>query len=338
VQRAFHRVAIVIGLAALAVSCAPARDSSSGAREHVRVVALPYLTHMPFHIAKAEGYFEEQGLDVEFLMLGRNQDVMTALAHGDVDAMAGMLTLNELSLAAASARVRVVAALTAPPPADVGCTQVAILIRREHLASGAAADPELVRKMRFDVHPFIPLAYALDELLRSIDLTIDDVRLDDLLQPAALEAMRTGQIDVTADSEPFVGMHLASGEVAVWRSVYDLLPDYLQSVMLFGPTLLDERPEVGKRFMTAVLKAVRQYRLGKTPRNLEIVEHASGLTAEQVAGACWPTPTEHAKVDSAAFRGYQEWLVRRGLLERLLSDDELVDHRFIDYANVELAR
>ncbi len=303
----------------------------------MRVVALPYLTHMPFHIAKAEGYFEEQGLDVEFLMLGRNQDVMAALAQGDVDAMAGMLTLNELSLAASGARLRVVAALTAPPPKD-SCSQTAILIRREHLDSGAAADPDRIRRMRVDVDLFIPLAYAVDDLLRTFGLTIDDVATVNLTPPVAVEAMASGQIDVTAESEPFVSRHLRSGQVQVWRSVHDLQPEHVQSVMVFGPRLLDDRPDVGQRFMTAVLKAVRRYRLGKTAENLALVEQASGLTADEVAGACWPTPTEHARIGPSAFRRYQEWLVGRGLLTRVLSDDELVDHRFVDHANAELAR
>ena len=131
---------------------------------------------------------------------------------------------------------------------------------------------------------------------------------------------------------------MATGEAVIWRDVYEIIPNYVHSVMLYGPTLMDERPEVGKRFMTAVLKAIRQYRLGKTPRNLEIVEQATGLTREQVADACWPTPSDHAGVDASAFRGYQEWSVARGLLDRVLSEAELVDQRFVEFANAELNR
>ncbi|HSG00434.1 MAG TPA: ABC transporter substrate-binding protein, partial [Vicinamibacterales bacterium] len=328
----------LVTLAVLTMACSATREVPAVARERVRVAAMPYLTHMPFHIAKAEGYFDEQGLDVDFVMLGRNEDVMSTLAQGHVDAMAGMLTLNELSLMQAGAHIRVVAAFAAPPPADLGCTQVGFLIRRDHLESGAAADPERLRAMRFDTSPFIPLTYALDELLRTAGLSIDDVELVDLPSPAGLEAMQSGQTDVVAESEPFISMHLAAGAAAVWKPVFDVVPDYVPSVMLFGPTLVDERPRVGERFMTAILKAVRQLRLGKTARNLAIVEQASGLSAEQVAGACWPTPTEEARVDPADFRGYQDWLVRRAVLDHVVPDDDLLDARFVNFANAELAR
>ncbi len=336
-QRALRSAIVVVAFVGLAWSCASSSSPRPDARDHVRIVALPFLSLMPFHIAAAEGYFDEQGIEVEFIMLGRNQDVMATLAHGDVDAMAGLLTLNELGLAASGARVRVVAALTGPPPATSACTQVAVMIRGEHVTSGAAGDPDRIRQMRFDVNPLIPLGYAADELLDSFGLSLDEVDTVDLTPPVAVEAMRTGQIDVTVDSEPYLTMHAGNGMVA-WKSVYDLIPGYLHSVVMFGPTLLDERPEVGERLMTALLKAIRQYRLGKTPENLAIVEEATGLTAEQVAASCWPTPTEHARVDPEAFRGYQEWSVRRGLLDRVLTGPELVDSRFIDYANATLAK
>ncbi len=336
-HRTLRSVPVVLVLTGYISSCSPSSPARDVEHDHVRVVALPFLSLMPFHIADAEGYFDEQGIDVEFMMLGRNQDVMATLAHGDVDVMAGLLTLNELSLAASGARVRVVAALTGAPPSTSACTQVAVMIRGKHITSGAANDPERVRRMRFDVNPFIPLGYATDELLRSIGLSIDDVNTVDLAPVVALEAMRTGQIDVTADSEPYLTMHAENGAV-VWKSVYDLIPGYLHSVVMFGPTLLDERPEVGERVMTAILKAIRQFRFGKTRRNVAIVEEATGLTAEQVAAACWPTPTEDARVNPEAFRSYQEWSVRRGLLERVLAGQELVDSRFIDHANAALQK
>jgi NitT/TauT family transport system substrate-binding protein len=325
-------------LLAFVVSCAgpPAGHEPMEAGDRVVVVALPFLSQMPVHIAEAEGYFAEQNLDVEIVMLQRNQDIMTVLAHGDVDAATGLLTLNELSLIEAGATLRVVAGLTSSVEDD--CTWVAIIARRESLESGGLADREYIRHLRFDVNTLIPFGYALDRHLASLDLTIDDVDTLDLPPPTALEALRRGSIDVTVDSEPFVSMHLATGEAVIWRDVAEMFPDYVHSVVMYGPTLIDERPDVGERLMTAILKAVRQFRQGKTPRNLALVEATTQLAPEVVSGACWPTPPYDAGVEPAAFLGYQQWSVGRGLLNRVLTDDELVDHRFVDRANAVLAR
>jgi NitT/TauT family transport system substrate-binding protein len=289
---------------------------------------------MPFHIAAEEGYFAEQDLEVEFLHLGRNQEIMTALALGQIDVAAGLLTVNEIGLAAAGARIRMVASLGEQRPE--GCPFAAVIARREHRESGALEDAARIRQMSFDTSITLPFAYLLDVMLRDYGLTIDDVELIDLPPPAALEALSVGSIDATIDSEPFVTMNLERGDAAVWRSLGDIAPGFVNTVMMYGPTMVDERPDVARRFAVAMLQAVRQYRQGKTPRNIDIVERGTGLTRDQVERACWPKLSESAEIDPGVFRGYQEWAARRGLVDRVLEDEELFDSSFIRYADAEL--
>jgi len=116
------------------------------------------------------------------------------------------------------------------------------------------------------------------------------------------------------------------------------VPNFIITMLMFGPTMLDERPEVGERFATAVLAAIRVYRHGKTPRNLEIAQLGTGLTEEQLAEACWPEIPADGRFDPSRLRGYQEWNVAHGFVDRVLADDELFDQRFIEAANAALAR
>jgi NitT/TauT family transport system substrate-binding protein len=336
----FPRVTTLAAVCACAAITAGA-CSGDGERplpgfDRVTAVVLPYLTMMPFHIAAEEGDFAEQRLDVEFRRLARNQDIMTALARGDVDVAAGMLTVNELSLAAAGARLRMVAAIGELSPES--CPYLAVVARKEHRDSGALADPDRVRSLRFDVNRVLPLAYFLEGILEPLHLTIDDVDSVDVPPAAALEALRRGDIDVTIDSEPYVSLHLSNGGAVVWGALEQRFPRFAVSVLMFGPTLLDERPEVGERFATAMLKGIRRSALGKTPENQAIVVRETGLAPEVVARACWPTFSETARIDPEVFLGYQEWSVAHGLVDRVLAEDELFDHRFIDFANAELTR
>ena len=312
----------------------PACGGNSGSQpsgDHVKAVVLPYLTMVPFHIAAEEGFFAEQGLDVEFVRLARNQEIMTSLARGEVDVAGGLLTLSELRLAEGGERVRMVAALGHMPP-DY-CTFMAFVARREHLDSGALEDPERLRGMRFDASVILPFGYWVDELLRPLDMTIDDIDLVDLPSMAGLPAIIDGSIDVTIESEPYLSELLESEEVAVWEDVGRILPNFALSMVMYGPSMLDERSDVGERFAIAILQALRQYRLGKTPRNLEIVGRGTGLSRERLAAACWPAMRADGRIDTASVRSYQEWNVSRGLLGRVLADDELFDHRFVDHAN-----
>ncbi len=325
-----------LALAAATLGCRSGSHPADGGPDHVRAIVLPYLTMVPFHIAAEEGFFAERNLDVEFVTLGRNQEIMAVLAQGNVDVAAGMLTVNELSLAATGARVRMVAALGELRPEQ--CTFTAFVARREHVESGALTDRERLRTLRFDADLLIPFGYWIDEWLRPYDLTVEDLDIVNLPSPAAIEALSKGAIDVTLDSEPFLTAYREMPEAAVLTSAGELNPGYVLSLLMYGPTLLDGRPGVGERFMTAMLKGIRQYNLGKTPRNLDIVQRATHLSPDQVSSACWAYMSDEARLDPAVFRGYQAWSVAHGLLDRVLEDGELFDIRFIDHANAELGR
>jgi hypothetical protein len=84
--------------------------------------------------------------------------------------------------------------------------------------------------------------------------------------------------------------------------------------------------------------ASRQYAEGKTERNLAIVEEATGLTRAQIEGACWPVFEPDGRVASDGFLDFQPWAFSRGFIERVLTEDEMVDHRFNEYANRVLSR
>lgn len=328
------RPLIVLALGLTALLGANCSGAPAG-RTRVRAVVLPYLTHLPFHIAREEGLFENQGLEVEFLRMGRQQDTMSALARGEVDVAAGMLTIHEIALAVADYPVRVVAALGEQHPDS--CPFVAVLARNAHLESGALNRPDELKKLRFDVAPTLPLAFLVDRALGEHGLRLDNVTLEDIPPPAALEALASGAIDVTVDSEPFVSRHLQRGEAVIWRTMGELMPGFVSSVMIFGPTMLDD-PETGERFATAILQAMDRLREGKTARNLDIAEQALGLSRAEVAGACWPVVPVTGEVDPAVFHEYQKWSLERQLIARMPEDDALFDPRFMRVANDRLGR
>lgn len=327
---------LLIGMPTLvaAVSCSPAESPpvpGEASPDHVRAIVMPYLTLMPFYIAREEGYFAEQNLDVEFVRVARNQEIMASLAHGDVDAAASMLTTNEINLIASGAPIRMVAALGSHHPDS--CVNMALVARREHVESGALGDPERMRELIFDTDALIPVGYWTDVVLQKYGLHLEDVRLANLPSPAALAALRSGGIDVTLEGEPFITMLESTGEAVVWERIEPYLPGYVIAGVMFGPDLLERRPEVAQRFTIAVLRAIRQYALGKTPRNVEIVAEATGMSAEQTLATCWPFMPQDARIDPSVFDDYQQWSLDRGLIDRMITGDEMYDPTFIERAN-----
>jgi len=316
----------ILVLALAACSCVTT-ESEPGA---IKAVVLPYLSMAPLHVAAAEGFFEEEGLDVEFMTLQRHQDLMTALVRGEVDVAAGMISVNELALAAQGEPIRIVAGLGQLVPGE--CSFTAVVARTEHVESGAIADPERIRQMKFDADLLIPFGFWLDVLLEPQGLNVDDLDLINLPSTASVPALIAGQIDVTIESEPFLSTLLAADEASVWEEIEQLVPGFMVSVVLYGPTLLSERRDDGVRFASALIRGVRQYDEGKTPRNREIVQGFSGLPAPRISEACWPTSSKDGRVDPALFRDFQKWVVKRGYVDRIVQDDELFDPSFIEEA------
>ena len=67
--------------------------------------------------------------------------------------------------------------------------------------------------------------------------------------------------------------------------------------MLFGGNLLDRESETGLRFMTAYLRGVRRYNLGKTERNVDVLAQRLGAPREEVERACWISIRDDGRVD-----------------------------------------
>jgi ABC-type nitrate/sulfonate/bicarbonate transport system substrate-binding protein len=291
---------------------------------------------VPFDIAMKEGYFEQENLDVRQVRLPRVQAVMAALASGEVDAAAGWIGASLLNAMERGVHIRAVMALGRLDPE--ACPFNAFIVRRETLASGALDDPEQVRDMLFDVDPLLPQGYWLQRLLLPLGLTTDDVQTIDIMPAAGMEALRTGATDVMTFSEPLVTKSVEDGDLVIWRAVAEVAPGYSDSALLYGASLLDERPEVGKRFATAMLRALRRFQQGKTPSNLAYTADFVGLSEQELQAICWPSASADAHIDAAGLLAYQSWSVRHGYQDRELSADGIIDDRFVDAANARLAR
>jgi NitT/TauT family transport system substrate-binding protein len=299
--------------------------------DKIRAVVLPFLTASPFYIAAEEGYFEEQNLDVEFVKLARNVEAIPALARGDVDVGYGQLTITVLNAIESGARIRLVAGTAYLDPES--CTNDGIVVRRALVESGRLTDPESLAGLRVELDVLLPMAYYVDRLLQPTGLTIDDLDIVNLPMPSNVDALIRGSIDVTVVSEPYVTRMVESGEAVVWRGSRQIVPDFQLSSVLFGPNLLDERPEVGQRFMVAFRKAMQQFEGGKTPRNLDILAGGTGLSPDELKKVCWPVFRKDGHVGIDGLMAYQQWLVSRALIDRVVPPAELLDERFVEHAN-----
>ncbi len=298
----------------------------------LKVVSLPYISFAPFYIAQEEGFFAEQELQIEFIKATVAADSLPSLIKGDLDVMGETMFPNFLNAIARGANIKFVADKGYLSPD--GCTYNAMMARRDLVEQGKLNSISQFKGRRVGMVQDSGISgYYFETLLAQSHLSLDDVELVFLPMPSRLEAFERGTIDITTATEPWITRMVQTGHAIIWKPTQHFLPNAQQAMILFGPTLLEKRPDVGRRFMVAYLKAVRQYNKGKTKRNIEILAKHIRLNYELLEEICWPTIRGDGQINIQSVMDYQKWALKKDYLDQQVPPNQFWDSSFIENAN-----
>ena len=298
---------------------------------HLKVLALPYLAFTTFYIPQEEGYFDEQGLEVEFVKFPSVTQAIPLLAGGGLDVVAGPLSASLINAVAQDMNLRIVAGRERAPS---DCDSIALMVRRDLYDSGELDTTAEMkgRKVAISSTGTI-MEFSLDRILKTAGLTVDDVEMVKMTPQDTYAAFENRAVAAAILGTPHNHQIEALGYAATLDSLNNLMPDFQQSFIVFGPSLLDDNPELGRKFMVAYLQGVRQYNQGKTKRNLEIIEKHLGMDEETLSQICLSPVYPDARIIIEDILTFQDWLYEEGLVDKKVTAEQLIDTRFVDYAN-----
>ena len=332
-RAAFSRSpALSLILAALtAGAISPAAGADPPERIHLRVLHERYLSFAPIAIARAEGFFRAQGLDVEWVVLpGSSNETAPALIQGQLDVVVGILRIGTFNAIARGAPLRVVA--------DKGhfeagpCVPAAFVARRAFVEAGSPDRPERLRGARVAARPLGFPEYLLEILLGRMGLALTDLRMIRIPEVMVAEAIANDSLDAGQLAEPDLTRVLKTGRAVVWKSVQEISPGAQLATVAFGPSLLERNREAGRRFMVAYLLGVRQYNRGKTDRNVAAISKETGLDPELVRDTCWQPIRADGQINVESVLDFQRWAVRRGALDAVVPPEKFWDPSFVEEA------
>lgn len=300
----------------------------------LKVVIQNLLSFGPYFIAQEEGFFTEQGINVEFVTFQRGSDAIPALVAGQLDVLGGILSFGFLNTITRGAAIRLVA--DKGSYAVEGCPSIVFVARRALVESGQLKEPAQLKGLRVLTNLNSSRGYNLAEILKQGGLTLDDVTIQDSPESIVVDAFQKNQLDVAVITEPYITIVARSGAGVIWRSADALAPGLTYGIVAYGPSLIEKNPDAGNRFMVGYLKGVRQYRQGKTERNLAIMNKHTTLDLDTLKQACWPAVREGGSIDVKGFAPFQTWALSRGLIDAVVPDDKLWDGRFVEYAKREV--
>jgi len=297
----------------------------------LKVVRFPFLSYGPIFIAEEEGFYAEQGIQIEFLKM-KEATALQALALGNIDVWAGIFTVGSLNAMVRGAEIRLVADKGHFAPG--GCPSFGLVARKGLAETAKLGDLQILKGRKFDVLLGSFEEYFLDKILDRARLKPDEVEKFNVPPPAQMDAFAKGRLDFGVTSEPFVTRYKRSGNGVLWTRVQDVIPGFNYAFMRFGPSLLKKNPEAGRQFMIAYLKGVRQYNQGKTERNLEIMSKHTRLDRSILQDACWPQISDDGRINTQSVLDFQDWAVAKGLQDsKKLPAEKMWEPGFINHAN-----
>lgn len=325
--RAVACAALVAAVACGGPTEGPAEPAS------VRVQLLPYLSNAPLLLAIEEGFFDQEGLRVELVPMARSSGAVPLLVQGQLDVLPGLPHIAIFNAIARGAHVRLVAGKGFIEPG--GCTHAAVVARAPRAGEEPIRGAAGLAAGTVSVMPGSIFAYFLDQALEAAGVA-SEVALVDYPLATEFEALSEGKIDGALIGEPQLSQVLGLGSLHVAIHADEVIPDLDTGYLAFGPSLLEERPEIAHRFLVAYLRGVERYLEGKSPRNLETLHGPTKLSIEQLEAACWPQIRADGSIREESLVEYQRWAVSQELLERPLPIDSVWDGSLVERAALEL--
>lgn len=301
----------------------------------IRAVVLPYIAFAPFFIAKDEGFFEEEGLDLEFVRLVQPMQAVAEVAGGTIDMTQVGTRVGIFNAMVRGGNLRIVAdkgGFAGEQSATSG-----FVILKNLLDGKGSPDWARIKGKKVSVDPTSFWGFLFEKYLASKGLKMADFDIEDLPVNALPGAFEKGTVAIAHITEPWVTRTLRDGNVKLLVTDASLAPKSHFSGICFGPSILEKNPEAGERFMVAYLRGIRQYNKGKTARNIEILARHTGLDEKSVSDSAWVVMRSDGAMDLSGFVEFQQWARKKGYLDAVVPAEKLWDSRFVEKANRVLA-
>jgi len=308
------------------------------ATETVRLGLLSSASDSGIFIALDQGYFREQGIEVEMTPFDSAARMVAPLGAGQLEVGAGSHSAGLFNAVARGIDIKLVADKGSALP---GFGFQALVFRRDLVESGQLRNPGDLRGLRATVpaRGITPEA-ALAHWLRPYGLTLDDLEIVELNFADHASALAGRAVEASVTIEPFLTRVLDLGVGTIYQRTDELLPGYQIAEIIYSGQFIRERPEAARRFMLAYLKGVRFYNdafvRGDLAKRQEVVASLVRNTpVKDVAlydRMVMPGLHPDGRMNVTSLNEDQEFWLSRGLQQGRINFDDLIEYTFANYA------
>jgi len=325
----------------------PAAESSAAASGANSTALKPPVTlkvwdgattiQAPLFIAMDRGYLKDEGIEVQALPINGAFDAQVPLlSTGQLDVGGGSIVPALFNAVGRGLPLRITAIAAMHTP---GRSQL-IVARKDLVDSGQLKSYADLKGKTIARPTALGIAtIAFEKALEQGGLKSSDIAYLDIPTPDTVVALGNKKVDVAYMTEPFATQSIEKGFAVKWHEMADLVPNHVAAHWAYGSKLIDEQPEVGQRFMVALMRGMRDYEdaFGKNKGRAEVVSTLVKHTvikdpalydkmqaiAEPASGA-FPMDTLQEDLD---------WLKAHAAIHEPAPElSKVVDQRFVQYA------
>jgi NitT/TauT family transport system substrate-binding protein len=294
-------------------------------------------------IARERGYFKDVGIDLQDESYATGAQMTPLLAAGQLDV--GTTSMQSAFFNAVSRGIA--QRMVVDKGHQEKGTATSVLAVRADLVPASGTLPLTEIKGRAIAVTTDPKAggqgFLLVKMLATVGLTMDDVDWKVIAYRDMPDLMANRQVDGAVFVEPFYTLSLQRAPLATWQNLSDYYDGQQTAAYVFGEQFQQGRRDVGRRWMVANLRGVRDYndwqRRGQPADEIaQILAQAAGLSLDVVQQVRWEHMNPDGYLNVPGIEADQRQLLAWGAVERLLPMDQVVDHEFVDYAIAQLGK
>ncbi|MEK7872637.1 MAG: MetQ/NlpA family ABC transporter substrate-binding protein [Chloroflexota bacterium] len=309
-------LALFMGLLALAVGLAGCATAPAPAK--LKVGLLPIIDSLPFYVADQEGYFKEQGVDVELVTFSSALERDAALQAKQTDGQLADLIATGL-LNKDQIRVKIV------KETFRGGSEMAMIsvLVGPNSPIKSAAD---LRGKEVAVSHNSLIEYLTDRLVAEAGVGADAVKKTEVTRiPVRMEMLSKGQVAAATLPEPLTTLAIQAGARVI---LSDAKSQIGLSVLEFRTETLQDNPEGVRRFVAAHEKAVKAINANRA-KYLPLLAQKANLPASLATTFKVPPFPENKVPNSEDINQAQKWMLDKGLMSKPVSYTNMVDDRFL---------
>jgi NitT/TauT family transport system substrate-binding protein len=280
----------------------------------LKVGLLPILDIIPFYVAEQQGYFEAEGIEVEFVPVKSAQERDALMQAGEIDGMLNDLISTGL-FNRDEAQIKIIATARRAYPQSPQFRVLAAPNSNIASARDLAGVPIAISQNTV-------IEYITDRLLEAEGLSPDQIEIVEVSAiPVRFEQLMAGQIQAATLPDPLgQGAMAAGAKLIVDDSQYT---HYSQSVLSFSTATVESKPNTVKKFLTAWNRAVHD--INTNPEQFSDLLVEQGRVPESIQGSYAMPPFPEGEVPSPEeWQDVVDWLLDKELIDQPIAYEDTV--------------